>query len=69
MRACQPRLVAPCGVQARQQPAVVQLSVGQYDEVEGARVEGEGREVLRTRLAIALERAAVDEEANGPVSK
>ena len=49
---------------ARQQAAVVDVRVGQQDEVEPAEIATERRPIARGRLAAALEHAAVDQEAD-----
>jgi len=48
--------------QPRQQPAMIDVGVGQQYEIERGRIESETRAVLAVGLAPALEHAAVDQE-------
>jgi glycine cleavage system aminomethyltransferase T len=50
--------------QQRQQAGMVDVGVGEQDEVDGANVEAElqGIQVFRPRLAPALKHAAIDQE-------
>ena len=49
--------------QARYQSAMVDMGMGEDDEVEFARVQFHCREILGARVAAALEHAAVDQKA------
>ena len=49
--------------EARQQPAMVEVGMGQEDEIEFAEVARKGRAVLLVGFPRALEHAAIDDEA------
>ncbi len=60
--------VEPFGDEPRQQPAVIDMGVGENDGIDMLRVEGKGLAIERLQRARSLEEAAIDEQAFAAVT-